>query len=146
MPDRPEFFLIVRAGSLRCALPLSRVREVMRPLPLKAARGAVPGVVGAAVVRGEPLAVISLCALLDQAGGAEARFVVVHTAGRACVLAVDGVEAIAPLEESAWQKLPKLLQNLDAADEIAAVDEELVVTLNLGRVLEKLPPAAEVQG
>lgn len=145
MPSRPEFFLIVRAGSLRCALPLSRVGEVMRPLPVKAARGAGPGVLGAAVVRGEPLAVVSLSELLQQAGGQATRFVVVRTPGRACVLAVEAVEAIAPLEDSAWQKLPKLLQNLDTADEIAAMDEELVVTLNLGRVLEKLPPAAEVQ-
>lgn len=141
MSSHDDSFLILRAGALRCALPVSAVREVMRPLPIEAAYGLLPGVLGATIVRGKPVPVVSLDRLLHQPEEAPTRFVVVRTPGRDCVLACTAVESIMRLDGREWQKLPNLLQSLRAAGQIAAADGDLVVTLEMGRVL---PPLEEV--
>jgi purine-binding chemotaxis protein CheW len=145
LPSTHLTFLIVRAGALRCALPLSQVREVMRLLPIKAADGLLPGVLGATVVRGNPLPVVGLPQLLKQSSANVSRFVVVTTLGRECVLAVDHVEAISSLEEAEWQRMPNLLQQISSADEIAAVDRDLIVTLDMGRLMAALPEPEAAQ-
>jgi chemotaxis signal transduction protein len=111
----------------------------MRLLPIKAVEGLLPGVLGATVVRGNPLPVVSLPLLLKQSGANVNRFVVVRTLGREFALAVDQVEAISSLEEAEWQRMPKLLQHISSADEIAAIDQDLIVTLDMGRLITALP-------
>jgi purine-binding chemotaxis protein CheW len=145
LEHKTETFLVVRSGDLRCALPLSQVREIMRPLPVNAAEGLPPGVLGISLVRGVPLPVVSLASLLRQPGGQESRFVVVRTPGRDCVLAVDEVNSITDFEAHAWQQMPKLLQRIAFAAEIAAADEDIVVTLDTGRIVAEFPPQQEPQ-
>lgn len=144
MEPTSDSYLIVQAGSLRCALPLSQVGEVMRPLPVKHAEGLPPGVLGAAVVRGRALPVVSLPVLLRQSGAEETRFVVLHTPGCDCILSVGAVEAIAAIEPAAWEQLPKLLERLDAAAAIAASDQDLIVSLDTARILAILPPVEAI--
>jgi chemotaxis signal transduction protein len=112
----------------------------MRPQPLTAANGLFPGVLGVSVVRGDALPVLSLGELLHQPDEAITRFVVVRTPGRDFVIACAAVEYIGSFDESEWERLPSLLQSISAAERIAAVDRDLVVTLDMGRVLETLPP------
>lgn len=143
MLDVQHSYLITRAGAFRCALPLSHVREVMRILPVKTVMGANSAVLGAAVVRGAALPVVSLPAMLGQTSGNESRFVVLRTAERDCVLAVDAVEHISALDDGAFEPLPKLLQGIDAAEAVAALDRELILTLSIAWVAAILPPGQE---
>lgn len=143
VPSIGKSFLIIRTGALRCALPISVVREVMRPLRIKAAGGLLPGVLGAAIVRGNPLPVISLGVLLRQPEEPLARFVVVRTPGRDCVLACASIESITGLDDSEWQRLPTLLESIEAAQQIAVTDRDLVVTLDMAWVSQALPPPEE---
>lgn len=131
---------MVRAGALRCALPLAMVREVMRRQPLARAENLAPGVLGVSVVRGEAVPVVSLGSLLEQPPEAESRFVVVRTPGKDCVLAVSAVESIVRIEPDRWQQMPKLLRRLSFAEEIAAADQDLIVTLDTARLIEHLSP------
>lgn len=132
-------FLIVTAGALRCALPLSVVREVMRPQPVKAAAGLAPSVLGASVIRGLPLPVVSLCRLLHQPEAEETRFVVVRTPGRDCVLAVGAIQSISSVDPGAWQKMPNLLRRIESAEAISVDDQDLMVSLSMARLIAELP-------
>ena len=134
-----ESCLIVGVGTLRCALPLSLVRETMRALPILAASGLAPAVLGLAVIRGVPLPVVSLARLLQQPDSPESRFVVLLTSGRHCALSVATVDGIAKVDPAAWQAMPGLLARIDAADQIRADDQGLMVSLSLARLVEELP-------
>lgn len=109
MPSNTELFLICRSAGHLCALPLDKVREIMRPLPLErmAGPGAASFVLGASIVRGAVVPVLSLAGLL---GGHDAvrheRYVSLRLGERNAALAVDsvlgiataaGTEGIAPL-------------------------------------------------
>ena len=135
----------MQAGALRCALPLLQVREVMRPLPVKAASGLAPGVLGATVVRGVPLPVISLTRLLHQPEEQPRRFVVLRTPGRDCVLAVDAIHSIDRMPAETWQQLPNLLRRVESAEQISTEDQDLIVSLSMARILAELPPPEVVQ-
>lgn len=135
----PDSHLIVRAGTLRCALPLGSVREVMRPLLLQSANGLAPAVLGISIVRGDALPVVSLPGMLGQQSGLQTRFVVVRTPRRDCVLAVDGIEGIAAIDGQQFEPMSKLLQGIEAAETIAALDRNLIVTLNMALVAAVLP-------
>lgn len=144
MSRSPKSYLLVRAGTFRCALPLECVREVTRPLPLSSSGCLPPAVLGASIVRGNALPVVSLPALLGLPVGNETRFVVVATSGRDCVLAVDAIERITSLDHHRFEPLPRLLQGIEAAQTIAAVDRDLIVMLDLALVETVLPPVEDV--
>jgi purine-binding chemotaxis protein CheW len=81
--------LVARAGTLRCALPVSAVIEIMRPLPVKGIGGVPRFVRGVALVRGETVPVLDLARLLSEEGGGDpARWVTVR-AGEDRVVAVE---------------------------------------------------------
>ncbi len=130
----------MQAGALRCALPLTQVREVMRPLPLKTVTGLAPAVLGASVVRGIPLPVVSLARLLHQPDEQPSRFLVLRTPGRDCVLAVAAIHSIARVTADAWQQMPSLLRRMEFAEQIGAEDQDLIVSLSTARLLSELPP------
>lgn len=113
----------------------------MRPLPVTAADHLPAGVLGVSVVRGEPLPVVSLGFLLRQPRGREGRFVVVRTPGRDCVLAVDAVETILSPEATCWHPMPRLLERMEFVEAIASADQDLMVTLDMVRLMAELPPA-----
>jgi chemotaxis signal transduction protein len=59
-----ERCLLVRAGDRLCALPLSRVRRVVRALAVTPLPGAAPELLGLAEFGGEPLPVLDLARLV----------------------------------------------------------------------------------
>ena len=122
--------LIFRVGSHRCALPLSEVVEVLRPLPVEELAGAPPGVSGLAVVRGAATPVVDLAALLGGAGSS-ARFVIARAGERKIALAVDTVLGIRALDPSVWNELPPLVHEAcsGVVDRLATLDREAVLTL-----------------
>jgi purine-binding chemotaxis protein CheW len=124
--------LVTRVGGIACALPIERVVETMRPLPIEPVRGALPSVRGMAVIRGAPLPVIDVAALLGQAPREQARFVVVRTGTRHVALLVDAVIEVREL--AAVAELPPLVQG-EVAAAVGAIDRELLVVLDAARLV-----------
>jgi chemotaxis signal transduction protein len=60
----PERCLLVRAGDRLCALPLARVRRVVRALAVTPLPGSAPELLGLAEFGGEPLPVLDLARLV----------------------------------------------------------------------------------
>ena len=65
-------FLILRIGDSRLALPMSAVREVLPMLPIDAAPGLPPPVLGFVVLQGMPVPVLAPLPLLDPSARVEA--------------------------------------------------------------------------
>src|SRR5882724_8841487 len=87
--------LAIRLGARICAVPVSDVVEIMRPLPIEALSGPLDGVRGLSVIRGEPVPVIDLGTLLGASGCSVCtRFIAIRVGGRRIALAVDAVLGI----------------------------------------------------
>ena len=132
--------MVVQAGELRCALPVSVVREIMRPMPVRRVAGMAAAVRGVSIIRGEPIPVVSLDRLLGQPEAEERRFVVLRTPGRDCALAVDQVHTLRSVKSDVWQAMPRLLSRMESAAQMVAEDQDLVVSLNMARLVAELPP------
>lgn len=98
--------LVFRADSHICALPLTKVSEVLRPLPVKALAGVPAGVRGLSMIRGAPVAVVDLAALLGGGSGTGTRLVMVRAGERQIALSVDAVPGIRAFNPSVWNELP----------------------------------------
>lgn len=129
-------FLLARAASRTCAVPLAHVVETMRPLPVRDVRGAPDFVAGVSVIRGAPTPVVTLGALLG-APSAPGRFVTLRLGARALALAVDGVVGIHEIPEADLQSLPPLLQGAqgEIVEAVGTLDAELLVVLRAARIL-----------
>lgn len=134
-----ELFLICRSAGHLCALPLAKVREIMRPLPLQ--RMAEDGpeaafVLGASLVRGKVVPVLSLAGLLGARDTAQhARFVSLRLDNRDAVLAVDAVLGISGAGES--DGIAPLLGAAEhsAVTAIATHDSELLYVLQAAKLI-----------
>lgn len=98
--------LLLASGSVGCALPLTEVLEVMRPLPIEAVAGAPPYVAGLAVVRGAAVPVVALDLLLGRPCAPFSRFVLVAAGTRRAVLAVAGLTGVTDLSAGVLESLP----------------------------------------
>ena len=112
-------YVIVRARGRLCALPVAEVVETLRPPVLVVENGGVRGLVGTAMLRGEPVAVLDLGELLgfaEDEGGAPGRAVVVRVAGRlggqsgseeaqCSLFLVDEVVGVRALEQEQLQRI-----------------------------------------
>ena len=133
--------LLVVAGGRRCALPLGHIVETMRPLPIEAILDPPPGVAGVSVIRGRPLPVVDLGALLASDDGrpavAASRFVTLRVGERQVALAVDAVIGVRELENTALHELPPLLQSARSTNirSLSALDLELFAILDTGRLV-----------
>ena len=127
----PQRVVIVLAGEGLCALPVAAVVETMRPAPVRPLPGAPAWVLGVAVVRGAPTAVVDLAALLGGAPErAATRWVIVRCGERTAALAVRRVDGVAALPETT-ARVP-LLQGAasGAVASLRALDRELLVVLD----------------
>jgi purine-binding chemotaxis protein CheW len=137
-PSHAGLHLIFTVQSLACALPIARVVETMRPLPVRRIDGAPEVVLGAAIIRGIPTPVVDASRLLGAAGSAPAgRFVTLAVDGRRVSLAVTTVEGVRVLGQQSFAALPPLLARADdkAIAAIGALDQELMVLLGGGRLV-----------
>lgn len=129
--DGEVSLLLVRAGLLRCAIPLEAVTEIMRALPLRVLGGLPPYVRGASVIRGTPTSVVDLSVLLGNPPlAAPARYVLVRGSSPVA-LAVDAVAGVQRLPRAALGGLPHLLSDLgrEHVRSLGALDGELVPVL-----------------
>lgn len=129
--------LLCRVGDLLCALPLAHVREVMRPLPVEALAGVPACVRGLAVIRGAPVPVVDAAVLLSETASQPTRFITLNTGGRHVALAVDAVVGIRDVAATVFAELPPLVRAgvSDAIDVVGTLDAELLVILNVARVV-----------
>jgi len=139
--------LVCRVRTRLCALPLERVIETLRPLPIEPLNGAPPFVCGVSIIRGEPLPVVDAGLLLGGGQARATRLVTLRLGARAVALAVDAVLGVRAFEQSALRELPPLLREA-AADTVAAlgsVDRELLLLLESGRLVPEAVFAAVEQ-
>jgi purine-binding chemotaxis protein CheW len=134
-----ESRLYMLVGRRTCAIPTSSVVETMRPLPVERLGRGPAFLRGVAVIRGAPVPVLDLDALLGGDGeAAAARFVVVRaSADRRAALAVGAVLGVRDLPAEALEEMPPLLRQAtaDAVDAIGTLDAALLVVLGSARLV-----------
>ncbi|HEX7896836.1 MAG TPA: chemotaxis protein CheW [Planctomycetota bacterium] len=133
-----SLLLLVRARARVCALPLSSVVETFRPLDLRPVSDLpIPAfVLGVAVIRGEPVPVVDLGALLGLAEPASPkRWLTLRLGGRFVALAVEDVLRVVPAERLDRKPLPPLLSGAKAVDALGTLDGEFLSVLETGRLV-----------
>jgi purine-binding chemotaxis protein CheW len=130
--------LVVRAGARLCALPVSKVVEVHRPLPVEPVSHAPAAVLGFAIIRGAALPVVDLAVLLgSHSGGPCTRFVILRAGDRRFALSVEEVLGIREFAPSFWGDLPPLLGPAAAEliEAVGALDADAILALETGHIV-----------
>ncbi len=124
-------WLLCRVGTRLCAIPLARVIEVMRQLPIEVVPGAPAFVRGLSVIRGAAVPVVDAGMLLGEAATEGGRLLTVRTGSRTAGLAVDLVLGVHAFADDMRSAMPPLMRDA-AAETIAAIgilDAELLFFL-----------------
>ena len=123
--------LLFRAGKHLCALELSHITEIMRPLPVERISGAPEAVRGLAIIRGAPAPVLDLGYLMGSSGKPPERFVVVRTGERRVALAVEEVLGTEMLDPSTLSGVPRLIDGPtgEGVRAIGVLDSQLLLVL-----------------
>lgn len=142
-------FLLLRVGARLCAISLEHVIETLRPLAIEGLADAPRFIQGMSIVRGEPVPVVDLAALLgDGTARPVRRFVMVRAGyGRRIALAVEEVVNVARLDEGNFRERPPLLQEAlpGCVEMIGALDGKLVAMLATMHILPEEAWGAVVQ-
>jgi len=135
--SRGRQVLLVEAQARTLALPLTSVRETMRPLPTQPFPSAPASVLGAAVIRGELVPVLSLSRLLSERDESCGRFVLVDLGSRRAALAVARVRGVVALPENTSSALPPLISACSelGLSQVSALDREFYLVLDASRVV-----------
>jgi purine-binding chemotaxis protein CheW len=130
-------WLLCRVGDCLLAVPLDRVVETLRPLPLRTFTGPPPFVLGFSVIRDVVVPVIGMAALLGLPGAPPARLVTVRSDDRVLALAVDAVVGVHTLDQAAVHTVPPLLGTLEQAtlSAIGTLDSALLLVLGSARLV-----------
>jgi purine-binding chemotaxis protein CheW len=142
--------LVVAVGSLLCAIPADCVSETMRPLATEPLSATHDFVRGFAVIRGAPVPVVDLEALLTgERQTVSRRFVTLKLQGRQVALAVERVIGVRQIDRAELRQLPPLLRQVDGeidrdlVEAIGASDAELLLVLRAARLIpDQTPPLA----
>jgi purine-binding chemotaxis protein CheW len=133
----PAHWLLCRAGTHLCAVPLDHVAETMRELPIQTIAGAPQYVRGLCIVRGSPVPVVDTGLLFGDQASRCGRLVTIRAGDRTIALAVEAVLGIRSIAAEAFNDLPPLLR--DAATEtiaaIGTLDAELLFVLRSARII-----------
>jgi purine-binding chemotaxis protein CheW len=133
---RGSRWMLCRAGSRLCAVPLEVVGETMRLLPIEPLTVSRPFVLGACMIRGAPVPVVDVGRLFGEAAGSPSRLLSIRVGDRQIALAVDEVLGLRALPEG---DLPPLLRDADE-DVVAAIgnlDAEFLVVLDTARLVSR---------
>lgn len=117
-------------GGLRCAVPLTHVREVVRAVAYTPLPGAPPVIEGVIDVRGEVVPVVNLAGRLglETAPVRPSQvLVLVWTGERLVALRVDQVEWIEALEEDDVRKIEHLMRGPVALAGVGRMRDGLVL-------------------
>jgi purine-binding chemotaxis protein CheW len=135
MPRGPVSWLLCRTGCHHFALPMRRVVETMRMLPIETVAGCPPIVRGVSVIRGTPTPVIDAALLFDVQHGQCERLVTVRTGKRTIALATQAVVGIFEAADGELNDLPPLLGNVEAIAGLKTLDQQLVFLLHAARII-----------
>jgi purine-binding chemotaxis protein CheW len=126
--------LVVVVKGRVCALPLTQVIEIMRPLPVEPVSDVPSFVQGICIIRGIATPVVDLGTLLRMPSGVADRFVTLRVGERQVALSVDSVLGVRELDVSRIGELPPLLQGAsnDAIEAMGTLDDQLLVVLRAG--------------
>lgn len=131
--------LMVASADRVCALPLTHVRETMRPLPVERIAGAPEFVLGLSVIRGKAVPVVDLALLLgaSRSEGAARRFLTLELGERDVALAVGDVLGVRELDTSQLSALPPLVDGAQAemVEALGTLDAQLLRVLRAASVL-----------
>jgi purine-binding chemotaxis protein CheW len=131
----PVSWLLCRTGSHHFALPVQRVVETMRMLPIETVAGCPPIVRGVSVIRGTPTPVIDAALLFDGQHGQCERLVTVRTGKRTIAVATQAVVGIWETTDGELDDLPPLLGNVEAIASLKTLDQQLVFLLHIARII-----------
>ena len=87
-------WLLCRAGTHLCAVPIGDVIEIMRVLPIDAISGAPSYVRGLCIMRGAPVPVVDIGLLVGDQPSRSGRLVAVRAGSRTIAFVVETVESI----------------------------------------------------
>ena len=109
MRDRVDPWLELKVADFRCAVPVERVREVVRSAALEEAARAPAGVCGTTLSQGRRVPVVDLGQRfhLAQEKPTQGRILVTRSADRWVGLKVDAVSGVVPVPQAAIQRLPR---------------------------------------
>jgi purine-binding chemotaxis protein CheW len=148
MNSEPTQYLVLRVADSFCALPVTQVAEVLRPQSLTADSRSVPGLLGLARLRGEPVPVFSLAQLLGLGSAAapagelaSPRLVSVRLAGRAVALLVDEVVGLQVLSAN---QLTTIHLPGGREQQVGQFDDAFARLIELSGLLPQLPPGEPV--
>lgn len=131
--------LIVTIGTRACAIPLHHVAETMRPLSIERIAGMPAFIKGVSLIRGVPIPVVDLGALLQTSDRSltYGRFVTLKIGARRAAVAVDGVVGLRKLDLGQVGELPPLLRAAGAEiiDAIGTCDAQLLIVLRAMRIV-----------
>lgn len=136
-PHRPV--LLFRARRFICAVPVTDVAEIHRPLRVEPVRGSPAFVRGVSIVRGSPVPVVSVGILLGDVGPASStRVVSLRVGARRVELEVDEVLGVRRLSSSELTRAPPLLEGAVArhVEELGTLDGRLLATLATAQIIE----------
>jgi purine-binding chemotaxis protein CheW len=129
-------WLLCRAGTRLCALPLENVVETMRMLPIEPVADAPPSVLGLCPIRGAPVPVVDLQALLAEPEAPLRRIVTLDVGGGTVALAVESVLGVRSIGAEESGRLPPLLRDAagDIVSGIGMLDSEFLLFLSSARI------------
>lgn len=139
--QRKGKMLLVTAGRHRVGIPLSYVRETMRPRELEVLRDAPPSVLGLSIIRGMSVPVVDLGALLGRDGEGEfQRLVTLDFEDRSVALAVDTVVEVIEPDPSSLLSMPPLVARAsgETLAALSVADRELLLVLEATKLLDAL--------
>lgn len=128
--------ILCRVGETTCALELTHVLEILRPLPLRPITGMPSFVIGVSILRGAPVPVVDARRLLGAPiSSPPTRLVSLRIDGRSVALAVDEVLGVGLPPPG--RELPPLLRDAqtDVIDTLGRLDSELLVVLRAARLV-----------
>lgn len=130
--------MLVAIGSRSGSIPLQHVLETMRPLPIEPVAGVPAFVLGLSVIRGAPVPVVDLAAVLGATGScAPSRFAVLKIGDRRVALAVEAVLGVRAVDATALERVPPLLgeASADVLEAIGSLDAGLLLALRTARLV-----------
>lgn len=142
MSLRTASYVAFVVGSVRYAVSIAHVKEVMRPLPLAPVPRAPSAVIGVADYRGEIAVVLDLRQHFDVplAGtephdSAKSRWIVLRLAALALALVVDDVLGVVPGGADVVRDMPSGAEGVFLRDVVAAISHrgQLVFVLDTER-------------
>jgi purine-binding chemotaxis protein CheW len=130
-------WLVCRAATLLCAIPLEHVIEILRVLPIEAIAGAPPFVRGLSIIRGTAVPVVDTGLLVGDQPTKSGRLVAIRTGSRTVALAAETVLGVWAIGAEAASELPPLLRDAARASiaAIGTLDAELVFFLRAARIV-----------